>query len=198
MNGHLVAKNSAESLLKHQKLVVKHTYTHTQSFSEMIIQYIHRTCWRLAWGKQLLIASNPLQFVWDHLSGLLCFSVVTLWKPIGWQLMYGLLQSPQPGPRDPATPFSPCLLSFASVLSYYFLCPVSASRSVLFQIMVLGVCIFQERSVSLIWVGVGVREQETVYMCWVGRLEISTKACTLSVLFKARYIFVPFPESSIK
>lgn len=120
MNGHLVAKNSAESLLKHQKLVVKHTYTHTQSFSEMIIQYIHRTCWRLAWGKQLLIASNPLQFVWDHLSGLLCFSVVTLWKPIGWQLMYGLLQSPQPGPRDPATPFSPCLLSFASVLSYYF------------------------------------------------------------------------------
>lgn len=102
----------------------------------MITQCIHYTWWRLAWGKQLLIASNPLQFVWDHLSSLLCFSVVALWKPIGWQLMYWLLQSPQPGPRDPATLFSPCLLSisssFSCVLSYYFPCPFSAIQSIFF------------------------------------------------------------------
>lgn len=81
-------------------------------------QCVHHTCWRLAWGKQLLIASNPLQFVWDHLSSLLCFSVVALWKPIGWQLMYGLLQSPQPGLRDPATLFSPRLLSISSSFAF--------------------------------------------------------------------------------
>ena len=112
------------------------TNTHTFSHSEMIIQCIHYTRWRLAWGKQLLIASNSLQFVWDHLSSLLCFSVVALWKPIGWQLMYGLLQSPQPGPRDPATTLSPHLRSisssFAPVLSYYFPGLFSASQCVFF------------------------------------------------------------------
>ena len=105
-NGHLVAKNTPEGLLKHQKLV--HTHAHTFSHSEMITQCIHYTCWRLAWGKQLLIASNPLQFVWDHLSSLLCSSVVALWKPIGWQLMYGLLQSP-PGQALGILPY--CFLS---------------------------------------------------------------------------------------
>lgn len=114
-DGHLVAKNTREGLLKQQKLVVKHTHSVIPKWSS---QCVHHTCWRLAWGKQLLIASNPLQFVWDHLSSLLCFSVVALWKPIGWQLMYGLLQSPQPGLRDPATLFSPCLLSFFSSFAF--------------------------------------------------------------------------------
>lgn len=101
----------------------------------MITQCIHHTCWRLAWGKQLLIASNPLQFVWDHLSSLLCFSVVTLWKFIGWQLMYGFLQSPQPGPRDPATLFSLGLLSISSSFSFSFALSshFSASQSIFFR-----------------------------------------------------------------
>lgn len=81
-------------------------------------QCVHHTCWRLAWGKQLLIASNPLHFVWDHLSSLLCFSAAALWKPIGWQLTYGILQSPQPGLRDPATLSSPHLLSISSSFAF--------------------------------------------------------------------------------
>ena len=145
------------------------TNTHTFSHSEMIIQCIHYTRWRLAWGKQLLIASNSLQFVWDHLSSLLCFSVVALWKPIGWQLMYGLLQSPQPGPRDPATTLSPHLRSisssFAPVLSYYFPGLFSASQCVFFFFFLdLGsvVRIFQGCSVNLLRVGVEVKEQVIV------------------------------------
>lgn len=41
--------------------------------------------WRLAWGKRLLIASNPQDHVWDHLSALLSSSL----EATGWQLMYG-------------------------------------------------------------------------------------------------------------
>lgn len=141
----------------------------------MITQCIHYTWWRLAWGKQLLIASNPLQFVWDHLSSLLCFSVVALWKPIGWQLMYWLLQSPQPGPRDPATLFSPCLLSisssFSCVLSYYFPCPFSAIQSIFLDHGV-AVCIFQWCYVNLVEVGVGGGQEIVsirVCLCWRGK-----------------------------
>lgn len=138
----------------------------------MIMQCIHYTRWRLAWGKQLLIASNSLQFVWDHLSSLLCFSVVALWKPIGWQLMYGFLQSPQPGPRDPATMLSPHLRSisssFAPVLSYYF--PGLFSASQCFLDLAGAVRFFQGCSVNLLRVGVGVKEQEIVcirvHLCW--------------------------------
>lgn len=53
-------------------------------------QCVFHTSWRLAWGKQLLIASSSQRPVWDHLSSLLCssleVSLLTAWFSLNYLL----------------------------------------------------------------------------------------------------------------
>lgn len=160
-NVFLVAKNTAYGLREHQRLVVKHTYTYFQPFTNDHTMH-----------PQHLLASGMRQTAFNSIKptavclGPSVQSIVLLFgSPSGDSWCMGSYEVPKAGPRDPATLFYPCLpfisSSFSSVLSSYYSYPLSSTQSMFYA--------------SLSNAGVG--EQETVWLhvslCWRGRIRIT-------------------------